>query len=268
LMAPTAADQQRWRAKRRGRSSEQRPTAQPQMRILQRRGPLLPNWWRAFTGLSDLQRVRTIEGQGISKTSKIAGQTTVLGRRWPTPSEQKERDTSFVVMPRASPSQRHGGSGTGPTTCLARSSSRYPWYEICRSRLSSVQVRQLTSATSSDFTQCTLDGFSGQPKRRSQCRRASGIPGHCRRFHHADQAPQFLVSDVGAGSASVVPAPIRVWLRMCVQATTTNSSRLRHLDSAVAGAARALGRYTWSRSAIGRQPARHLLGAWAAACSI
>ena len=55
--------------------------------------------------------------------------------------------------------------GTGRRTPAAGLSSRRPSYPTWRSRLSSVQVRNLTSATNSGRTQCTRLSASGDPKR-------------------------------------------------------------------------------------------------------
>jgi hypothetical protein len=55
--------------------------------------------------------------------------------------------------------------GTGRRISDAGLSSRNPSYTTWRSRFSSVQVRNLTSATSSGRTQCTRLSTKGEPNR-------------------------------------------------------------------------------------------------------
>jgi len=58
------------RKETRDRSSEQGPSAHAQMRLLQWCWPILPDWWGPFTTVSDLQRIRTVEGQVLSQACK------------------------------------------------------------------------------------------------------------------------------------------------------------------------------------------------------
>src|SRR5690242_17513567 len=94
-------------------------------------------------------------------------------------------------------------------TCRAGLSSRWPWYESWRSRLSSVHVRYVTPTTRSGFTQCTLPSFNGEPNRLSRGGgAASGIFATASELQNIRQSLQLLVVDAGAGAARVEQAAI------------------------------------------------------------
>ena len=78
------------------------------------------------------------------------------------------------------------GCGAGRRTSIAGLFSRRPSQTTWRSRLSPVQVRYFTSATSSGPTQCTRLRTSGEPKRLLRGGGTSALPRHRGRGAMAD----------------------------------------------------------------------------------
>ena len=96
-------------------------------------------------------RGKSLAARGKAKHGRGGAACKQWSRPWPGKLYQRQ-EAGF-------------GRGTSRRTSFAGLSSRRPSYTTCRSRLSSVQVRNFTSATSSGRTQCTRLSRSGDPKR-------------------------------------------------------------------------------------------------------
>jgi uncharacterized protein YbaA (DUF1428 family) len=86
-----------------------------------------------------------------------------------------------------------------------------PSYTTWRSRLSSVQVRNFTSATSSGRTQCTRPSTGGDPKRLVRGGgTSSGIVSVAKRLQAAPQPLKLGGVDAGAGAAGIDQPAARI----------------------------------------------------------
>jgi len=96
------------------------------------------------------------------------------------------------------------GYGTSRLSSAAGLSWRNPSWTTCRGRLSAVQVRYLTSATSSGRTQWTR--LNTVPRRRHRERHLGGREG----LQPAPQSRQLRLFDTAAGAAGIDKASLGI----------------------------------------------------------